>query len=314
MSIKCYELVDSMSGSVVNESEGGEVREVKRRYVIGRCESGFNQAVLEMEKYAPAYVNGDGAGLYWVRRRLEVNGIGNAYFDCTAIYQTLQPKAGDDPETQGDFVPGGIAWDTTGHTEHITQGLEDEIRFPANAPAFDGALNVSGESVNGVDVPRPHLRYSETWIMPTQVAMSCQFVGAVYRLTGTANLNAFRCFAPGEVAFFGGRAQWNGDQPYVAVTFDWEARPNGDVNMPYFKGRGELNGLKITKEGWQHLWIRYEPESDSGSLIRYPTAAYINTVLEKKSWADLGMIAGVIGAPQAGANGQAPAGGGIGFF
>jgi len=307
MSIKVYELVDSMSGSVTNESEGGEVREVKRRYVIGRCDSGFNQVVTEMEKYAPSYVNGDGAGLYWVRKRLDVNGIGNAYFDCTAVYQTLQPKASEDPEGgDGDFVAGSLAWDTTGNTEHITQGLDDEERFPEESPDFQSALNVSGDSVQGLDVVRPNLRYSETWIIPAQVAISCEFVGSVYRLTGSVNQSAFRCFAPGEALFMGGRGQWNGDQPYVSVTFDWEARPN--VTDFYVKGIGQF-----PKEGWEHVWIAYQPESNGGSLIRKPIAAYKNRVYHKKSWAALGMIAGSIGGPKAGANGQAGAAGGNGL-
>lgn len=306
MSIKCYELMDSMSGSITNESEGGEVREVKRRYVVGRCTGGFNQAVDEVSKYAPPYVESDGSGLYWVRRRLEVSGIGNAYFDCTATYQTLQPKPPENPQNpeQDDFTPGSIAWDTTGNTEHITQGLDDEDRYGTDVDQFS-ALNVSGDSVQGLDVVRPGLKYSETWIIPAQVAVSCGFVGAVYRLTGTVNLNTFRCFQPGEALFLGGRAQWTGDQPYVSVTFDWEARPN--VDDFYVKGVA-----MIEKEGWEHISIQYAPETNGGSLIRMPIAAYKNRVYHKKSWADMGMIAGTIGGPRAGVNGQAPDAGGNG--
>lgn len=307
MSIKCYELMDSMSGSITNESEGGEVREVKRRYVVGRCTGGFNEAVDEVSKYAPSYVASDGSGLYWVRRRLEVSGIGNAYFDCTATYQTLQPKPPGDPGNpqQEDFTPGSIAWDTTGNTEHITQGLDDEDRYDENAPDFYSALNVSGDSVQGLDVVRPGLKYSETWIIPAQVAVSCDFVGAVYRLTGTVNLNTFRCFQPGEALFLGGRAQWTGDQPYVAVTFDWEARPN--VTDFYVKAVAQF-----PKEGWEHVWIQYAPETNSGSLIRMPIAAYKNRVYHKKDWSSLGMIAKTVGGPRSGANRQPPAAGGGG--
>lgn len=319
MSVKCYELVDSMSGSVTNESEGGEIREVKRRYVIGRCTGGFNQAVSEIAQYAPPYVNGDGNGLYWVRKRLDVNGIGNAYFDCTAHYQTLQPKV-ESSEGDGNFTPGAVAWDTTGNTEHITQGLKPEVRIPANAPNFQGAINVSGDSVQGLDVVRPNLRYSETWILPVQLAVSCEFIGAVYKLTGTVNLNEFRCFDPGEALFMGARAQWQGDQPYVSVTFDWECRPNGDVNMPlvpgifeYVPGGGGGGvGGAMDKLGWEHIWIMYQPESAGGALIRKPIAVYKNVVYRQESWASLGMITSAISSPISGANGQAVAGGGNG--
>lgn len=310
MTIKCYELMDSMSGSVSNESEEGEVREVNRRYVLGRCEGGFNQVVAEMEAYTPSYVESDGAGIYWVRKKLQVNGIGNAYFDCTATYATLQPKPPKDSnEEPSDFKPGSIAWDTTGHTEHITQSLKPETRIPAEEADFQGAINVSGDSVQGLDVVRPGLKYSETWILPAEVALSCAFVGAVYRLTGTVNLNTFRCFQPGEALFMGGRAQWQGDQPYVSATFDWEARPNGKVNLPYMPGVGEL---EMDKKGWEYIWVRYQPESDGGQLVRKPIAIYKDVVYEQKSWADLGMIAGKIGGPKTGVSRKPPAAGGNG--
>lgn len=308
MSIKVYELIDSMSGSITNESEGGEVREVQRRYVIGRCPNGFNQVVDEIYPYCPNYVAADAAGIFWRRSKLDVKGIGNALFDISATYVTLQPKPPEDSggEPNGDFVPGSIAWDTTGHNEHITQGLEEESRYPEGAPDFHSALNVSGESVQGLDVVRPNLRYSETWILPVQLAMNCSFVGAVYKLTGTVNLNQFRCFDPGEALFMGGRAQWNGDQPYVSATFDWECRPN--VTDFYVKGIAAF-----PKEGWEHVWIMYQPDTSAGSIIRKPAAAYKNRVFPKKSWNALGMIGQQIGKPRAGANPVGAAAGGNGF-
>lgn len=300
-----YELVDSMSGSVTNESEGGEVREVNRRYVIGRCSAGFNEVVQQIAAYAPQYVNSDGAGLFWIRRRLNVAGIGNAYFDVTATYQTLQPKPKDEENNNGDFTPGSLAWDTTGHTEHITQGLTDEVRIPEGAADFESAINVSGDSVQGLDVVRPNLRYSETWILPASVAIDCTFIGNVYRLTGTVNNSTFRCFDAGEALFMGARAQWTGDQPYVSVTFDWECRPNTKF---YVKALGEFD-----KEGWEHVWIQYQPESSNGSLIRKPIAAYKNRVYKKESWAGLGVIAVSIGGTPGVAAPQAPNQGGNGI-
>jgi len=298
-----YELMDSMSGSVTNESEGGEVREVNRRFLIGRCPGGFDEAVAAIEPYAPQYANSSSD--YWLRKRLNIQGVGNAYFDCTATYQTMQPKGKENDNNDGDFTPGSISWDTTGHTEHITQG-KSEQRIPNDAPSFQNAINVSGNSVQGLDVVRPNLRYSETWIIPVQVAISCDFIGAVYRLTGTVNANKFRCFDPGEALFMGGRGQWTGDQPFVSVTFDWECRPNTEI-YPFPGAAGQFQ-----KKGWEYFWLRYEDESESGSLIRVPVAAYKNTVYDEDSWADLGVIAGAIGAQRAGIPAQVAAAGGNG--
>lgn len=288
--VKCWEMLDSMSGSVTNEQEQGEVREVRRRYLIGQT-AGFNATVDEINKYAPAYVNSDGAGIYWLRKRLDINGVGNRYFDCTATYQTLIPK----PQSEGDGgnapVAGGIMWDTTGHTEHMTQAYDEEV-YGDETVSFEAAINVSGDSVNGIDVVRPGMKYSETWIMPAAYAMDCAYISAVYTNTGTVNDTQFRCFEPGECLFLGARGQWQGDQPYVVVTFDFEARPNETVDLS-----PGLAGVIFEKEGWQYYWIRYQTDTNDDTLIQRPIAAYLNTIYRKRNWFDLG-IGGVGPAQQ----------------
>ena len=282
--IQCWEMLDSMSGSVTNEQDEGETREVRRRYMIGQT-VGFNDTVSQISLYAPSYVNSDGAGIYWVRKRLDVTCVGNSYFDCTAIYQTLIPKFDDPANPSGDYIPGGISWDTTGHTEHITQALS-QTAYGETGPDFENAINVSGDSVNGLDVVRPCLKYSETWILPLSVAASCAYVGAVYRLTGTVNASAFRCFSPGECLFLGARGQWQGDQPYVTVTFDFEARPNQDLNFS-----PNPPGVQFNKKGWEYIWIRYATDVSSDTLVQKPVAVYKAKVYEDEDWADLGIVA-----------------------
>lgn len=288
MSVVAYELLDSMSGSITNSLEEGETREVNRRYLIGQC-LGFNDAVAQIETYAPQYVDGDGAGIYWRRAKLNVQAVGNRYFDVTATYSTLLFKEGDPNDSPGDsgnFVPGSIAWDTTGHTEHRTQSRSTQS-YGVNPPDFENAINVSGNSVNGIDVVSPNLRYSETWIMPVSVAMNCQYVEAVYTRTGTVNLNQFRCFKPGEALFMGARAQWQGDQPFVPVTFDFECRPNVDD----FSVGTQANIPAFPKEGWQYVWFLYETDVNNARLVRHAIAAYKETLYEKKDWSAMQIVA-----------------------
>lgn len=303
MSLVVYETTDSMSGSVSNDLEQGETREVRRSYVIGQCQ-GFNDVVEQIRAYAPAYVESDGAGIYWRRTKLDIAGIGNKYFSVAATYATLiiKPEQGGSPQ---EIAPGSLSWDTTGHTEHITQS-RSTLRVPGNAPDFEGAINVSGNTVNGLDVVRPCLRYSETWIVPASLAISPAYIGAIYERTGTVNALAFRAFKPGEVLFMGARASWQGDLPYVAVTFDFEARPNGDW---YSQGFGQA----IPKEGWQYVWVLYETAADANRLVQRPIFAYLETVYEKKDWTALLIGDKVIGVPRNGLPGLVanPAGGGF---
>jgi hypothetical protein len=282
---RCYESHDSMSGSVTNESESGEVQAVTRHYVVGRIPNFDTVVEWVTESYAPRYVPARGG--YWVRRRLNVKGIGNLYWDIAADYETLVPKDdGGDENSGGNVVPGSIAWDTTGRTERIYQALQETV-YPNGEPGFDCAINVSGSSVEGIDVPKPGMRYSETWIFPASIAMTDAYVESVFRTTGTCNAEPFRFFKPGEGLFMGGRCQWQGDQPYATISFEWEGRPN----VPdYYVSPGF--GQTFPKEGWEYVWCRYSEQVDSSTLVRRPRSAHKNRLFEKASWSGL-LITGV---------------------
>lgn len=295
--MRVYEVIDSMSGSISREQGQAIVKEVRRRYVIGQCGS-FDDCEAAILPYAPMYAAS--AGGYWLRQNLNITGVGNGYFDCTATYRTLVPSQQQEnnngqPPT---FVPGGVAWDTTGGTEHMTQAIQ-QTGYGSDTPDFEGAINVSGNAVQGVDVVRPSLRYSETWIMPVSTAMNCGYIGAVFSLTGTVNQDNFRCFAPGEVLFLGARGQWQEDQPYVAITFEFEVRANDDDFYPFTGFSQE----PVAKKGWEYFWILYEDAIDANALVRHPIAGYISQVYHEKPWDNLGIGDQAIGN---GVSGQLP--------
>jgi len=283
-----YEMIDSMSGSVSNAAQQAEVRTVRRRCVIGQTE-GFNDTVDKVSPYLPA-IAVDPAGLYWVRRNLEVAGIGNRYFDCTGTYETLVIKAREreaGPEEAPS--PGSLAWDTTGNTERIYQARSEE-KF-GDGPDFEEAINVNGMRVEGLDRVAPGMRYSETWVVPATLAFNCNYLGNVFRLTGTTNKSKFRCFDPGEALFLGARCQWQGEQPFASITFDFDCRPN--VTDFYVKGI-----QTFPKKGWEYVWIRYQDDVNDSTLIRRPIAAYKNKIYEDKEWdAMLITSAGEVGKP-----------------
>lgn len=281
--IAVYELADSGIGNVSYDFETGENRECTRRFLIGQCD-GFNQAVELIEPYAPQYVLA-GYGPFWTRRKLDVKPVGNRYYEVSATWSTLLPRweASDEGGGGGggeEPLAGGIAWDTTGHTTHITQAYSTSSYPDGGAPDVSDAINVSGDSVQGLDVVRPSLRYSETWIVPAAMAVSGPFISAVYTLTGTVNNAPFRFCDAGEVLFMGARAQWQGGDPFVAVTFDFECRPNrlGE----YVKG---IAPFPI--KGWQYLWVMYEDDVSVGRMVKMPVAAYVQDVYEEKDWTPL---------------------------
>jgi hypothetical protein len=210
------------------------------------------------------------------------------------VPSTSGGDGGNNDDSNFQFVPGSIAWDTTGFTEHVTSALGERVIGGDGAEDFGGAINVQGTSVQGVDKVVPAMKYSETWIMPAQVGMSVDFVKAVYSLTGAVNASQFRAFSPGEALFMGARAQWSGDQPYTTVTFDFNCRAN-DPEF-YVKGIAPTN-----KEGWEFAWVVYRPDSTgSGFLVQRPACVVIDTIYKKKDWGGLKIVSSAPGARRTG--------------
>lgn len=300
MAYTVYELRDSESGSIDNENlESGEVWNVTKKYLIGLCPGGMGEVKDAIAGYLPRYCSS--AVGYWRRKGITIKGVGKQCFECTGEYTTLVPTTdgggsggGDKGDSNYQFVPGSVAWDTTGSTEHITSAIVERVIGGNSDESFEGAINVQGTSVQGIDKVVPAMKYSETWIMPAQVGLSTAFVQAVYSLTGTVNASQFRAFQPGEALFMGGRAQWSGDQPYTTVTFDWQAR----ANDPEFY----VKGLPQTfKEGWEYPWVVYQPHSSAGGLlVQRPKFLVIDQIYKKKDWSGLG-IATSPGARRSGA-------------
>jgi hypothetical protein len=299
MSYTVYELRDSESGSVDNENlEAGEVWNVTKKYLIGQCPGGMGEVKDAISEYLPKYWSSP-AG-YWRRKSLGIKGVGKQCFECTGEYTTLVPSnngggdGGQQPDDTRSFVPGSIAWDTTGFTEHVTSALGERVIGGDGAEDFGGAINVQGTSVQGIDKVVPAMKYSETWIMPTAVGVSYDFVRSVYSLTGTVNKNTFRAFSPGEALFMGARAQWSGDQPYTTVTFDFNCRANDG----YFY----VKSIEPTsKLGWEFAWVVYRPSSTgSGFLVQRPACVVIDTIYESEDWSALKITSSTPGVRRTG--------------
>lgn len=278
MSYTVYELRDSESGSIDQSGlEAAEVWSIQKRYVIGQCPGGFYEAAAGIAPYAPRYVRNP-FGRVWRRKRLNLKGLGKAVFEVSADYETLTPIAGedaqDDSSSDSNFVPGSLAWDTTGNTERRTQALEERVVGDAGID-MKGAINVSGTSVQGIDVVVPGMRYTETWIMPLEIGLSTAYVASVFAVTGTTNKDKFRAFNSGECLFLGARAQWSGDQPYVPVTFEFQARPD---DQEY-----ELAGglPKTTKKGWEYVWIIYDSDVDNDRQVQRPKAYVFDKIYKE---------------------------------
>jgi len=178
-----------------------------------------------------------------------------------------------------------FSFDTTGGSQHITQSLATISRTPpagGTAPDFKGAIGVTRDSVEGVDVTVPAYKFSETHYLDNAV-VTAAYKAKLLRLTGRVNNAAFKGLAAGECLFLGagGSRRDGGDWE---ITFNFAGSPNrtaiavGDITVP-------------AKKGWEYLWVRYEDVEDTAAkrIVKRPIAAYVEKVYEEDTFSDLGI-------------------------
>ncbi len=215
---------------------------------------------------------------------IDTSNAGGCIWTGTARYA---PADAQEPET-GDST---FSFDTGGGTQHITQSLSTPGSYaPAGStpPNFRGAVGVTQDSVEGVDITVPIYNFSETHYLPAATVTNA-YKGVLFNLTGKVNAGAFRGLAAGECLFLGASGS-------LRVP---ESDPSGGDWEITFKFAGSPNRTGITigtiagvsKKGWEYLWVRYADVEDgaSNTLVKQPIAAYVEKVYDEASFAGLGI-------------------------
>jgi hypothetical protein len=190
------------------------------------------------------------------------------------------PQEHSEPPQTGDSI---FSFDTGGGTHHITQSLQTIARYPSNAPDFKGAIGVTSDSVEGVDITVPVYTFSETHYLPASMVTNA-YKGTLFHLTGKVNSGGFRGLAAGECLFLGASGSQRGAGEDWEVTFRFAGSPNRTgISV------GSITG--ISKKGWEYLWVRYGDVEDTSShtLVKQPIAAYVEKVYEDGNFAGLGL-------------------------
>jgi len=218
------------------------------------------------------------------RRDVRVEPSGPGLWDGEAAYVPV--SSGFDPPQQGESV---FTFDTGGGTQHITHSLSTVGTFSApgeSAPDFQGAIGVTADSVEGVDIVTPVFQFSETHVLPDS-AVTDGYKVTLMAFTGKVNSDTFRSFPAGQVLFLGAagakRGSPSGDGDWE-ITFRFAASVNvGNIAV------GPIAG--ISKKGWEYLWVRYEDAEDTGaqSIVKRPVAAYVERVYLELPFSALGI-------------------------
>jgi len=213
---------------------------------------------------------------YVLRQNIQVEPVGTGLWTATVHYDTT----GAEPTWALD----SFEFDTSGGTQHVTQSLGTLGRYAASGwgcPDFQGAIGVSQNSVEGVDITVPVFNFAETHRF-TSITDSYKL--ALFYATGKINNATFRGFAAGEVLFLGA----TGSKRDVYVETPWEityrfAACRNRTNIVV----GSIGG--IAKRGWDYMWVRYAEHEDADALIKRPVGVYIERVYEDTNFAALGI-------------------------
>ena len=234
-----------------------------------------------LEAAIPESYEQDGVFLY--RQPVEVEELTDNYWLGTASYVTTSGLGEEIP-------PDTYSFDSTGGTQHITQSENTAVtvNIPANAIDYDGAIGVTDNAVQGVDIIVPGYKFAKT-VSKDNADLTPEYLVSLARLTGRINDAPFLGFEAGEVLFLGATGsiqQVNGVnvEGRSDITMQFSASPNredftvGSITVP-------------RKGGWDYMWVRYEYDDTDASkkLIQKPIAVYIEEVYLKGSFSILGV-------------------------
>jgi len=270
MAIEVAELVSSR----VTETGYGARPYAELHYMCNGA-ADENEARDAITSEAPTLYDLFGVGLFFLpRSRSVIQPVDDLVWEGIIRYEVT-------PQTnQSEYT-----FDTRGGMQHITHALEHIASYaPAGmtAPDHKGAIGVTSNGVEGVDIPVPNFHRTETHYIPDELITDA-YLGYLHSLTGTVNYAAFKGFASGECLFLGAFGAKRGCGDW-AVSFEFASSPNRTGLVV-----GDITG--ISKKGWEYMWVEYEDGVDESakSPIKVPRAVHIEQVFYYGDFSLLGI-------------------------
>lgn len=259
------------------------IREVESEYTVGKRSSSrkfvvrgpTTRVAAESEVVAntPAY---DGT---MVRKGWQLRQTSLTTWEATVNYSTELKLNVGETTTSGT---------TKGGSTTITHGLEHIVSTTASGthPGHSGAINVTDEEVEGVEIKLPVFSFSVTKAF-TPGTVTNAYMSTLASATTKVNNGAWYGFAKGEVLFAG--VDWDIDLEKETLTYDFEVSRNlptltvAGITVPPIAG--------VAKEGWHYLWVETKKGSDvaTGHATEKTVAVHIDRVYDYFNFALLGI-------------------------
>lgn len=194
--------------------------------------------------------------------------------------------------------------DSSPATERIYASIENVARFGVEgSPAadFQGGINVSKQSVEGIDVlsEKQVITIVKQWAAADLTEEYLDDLDALVRHVNEEefelDINGIvRTYAGGELRFDGWRLTRQSQDGDAEITYTLSVSRNADdlkiAGGTIGSEQNEDEDWVIPhKDGWDYLWIHFEEKTDSGSntLVKTPDAAYIERVYPRGDFTKL---------------------------
>lgn len=251
---------------------------VSRPFQIGLSQSGreliydIQNTEDETEVYTLLAGMAPAAYLGLLLDSLEAEPLGGGIWKGHARYVRL--------ENENEYT-----FDTGGGTKHITQALDTIASYALpgfSAPDFRGAIGVTDDRVEGVDVPDPKFEFSETHLFDNTF-VNAGYKRVLFALTGCMNDASFKGLNAGECLFVGASGSQKGISKW-SITFRFSGSPNVS-GMTI----GDITG--IDKYGHDYAWIRYGSfvDTSAGAFVSKPICVTVVRVIPTADFSTLGI-------------------------
>lgn len=244
---------------------GGDSSEQKILYVVsgtGDQDEAYNALVAEAPlRLGPMYPH-----LYTVEPLSDIS------WDGTVTYQVNKPT--DEPVFSIEIG--------TANTK-ITQSLQTvgSYALPGQTPPdFKGAINVTKDGVDGVDIVLPSFSWSERHLIPSS-RVNRDYLDTLFFATGCMNDDTFRQYDRGEILFMGCTLAQSRDQDGWEGNFRWVGSRNASNLL--------VGGITVTEKlGHDYLWVLYDEQTTpDGRTRKLPKSVFVERVYQFTSMDDL---------------------------
>lgn len=244
-----------------------------RQYLVRGATTVFDIRA-EIEATLPFYVDN-----WKTRSEPQIDELqGGELFYVTIVWKNRQTAALALTEEEFWF-------DTGGGPQTQAYSLAPQVNYvKAATPAitainYRGAIRMTDDGPQGVEVPRPNLTLGVTRIFD-KADIDNAYMATLTSLTGGVNNAAFRGFSAGEMMLTNVNGR-NRNVDEMAISMRFAARSNDLIDI------GDITNIDV--DGWDHVDVYYDKTVEDGFIIHIPRQAVVSKIARRRDFSLLGI-------------------------